>query len=180
MNPLSPLKRFMGLLRSEGESVKRIYIFALFNGLVALSLPLGIQSIISFIQTGQITASWIVLVLIVVGGVVLAGWLQVLQLKTSEKIQQRIYAKSALELAHRLPKIKSEEMYRFFAPELANRFFDTLTIQKGLSKILIDFTSAVMQIAFGLLLLSFYHPFFILLGLLVTFVLYLIIRVTFN
>tara|TARA_B110000037_G_scaffold209461_1_gene258634 strand:+ start:72 stop:314 length:243 start_codon:yes stop_codon:yes gene_type:complete len=46
--------------------------------------------------------------------------LEVLQLKTGERIQQRIYAKYALELAYRLPKIKSEEMYRFFAPELAN------------------------------------------------------------
>ncbi|MFT5071322.1 MAG: ABC-type bacteriocin/lantibiotic exporter with double-glycine peptidase domain [Chitinophagales bacterium] len=180
MKTMSPISRFIGLLKSEGESVKRIYIYAIFNGLVALSLPLGIQAIISFIQTGQITASWMVLVFIVVAGIVLAGWLQVLQLKTSERIQQRIYAKSALELAYRLPKIKSEEMYRFFAPELANRFFDTLTIQKGLSKILIDFTSALMQIAFGLLLLSFYHPFFILLGLLVTILLFMIIRFTFN
>ena len=180
ISPISPLKRFIGLLKTEGESVKKIYLYAIFNGLVALSLPLGIQAIISFIQTGQITASWLVLVLIVIGGIVLAGWLQVLQLKESEKIQQRIYAKSALELAYRLPKIKSEEMYQFYAPELANRFFDTLTIQKGLSKILIDFTSALMQIAFGLLLLSFYHPFFILLGVLISVVLFLIIRVTFN
>lgn len=180
INPVSPIKRFVGLLRTEGESVKKIYLYAIFNGLVALSLPLGIQSIISFIQTGQITASWLVLVFIVVGGIIIAGWLQVLQLKTSEKIQQRIYAKSAIELAYRLPKIKSEDMYRFYAPELANRFFDTLTIQKGLSKILIDFTSALMQIVFGLLLLSFYHPFFILLGILITILLFLIIRITFR
>jgi ABC-type bacteriocin/lantibiotic exporter with double-glycine peptidase domain len=180
VNPISPIKRFVGLLRTEGQSVKKIYLYAIFNGLVALSLPLGIQAIISFIQTGQITASWLVLVFIVVGGIIIAGWLQVLQLKASEEIQQRIYAKSALELAYRLPKIKSEEMYRFYAPELANRFFDTLTIQKGLSKILIDFTSALMQIAFGLLLLSFYHPFFILLGILITVLLFLIIRVTFK
>ena len=161
IDAISPVKRFAGLLKGEGESVKKIYLYAIFNGLVALSLPLGIQSIISFIQTGQITASWLVLVFFVIGGIILAGWLQVLQLKTSERIQQRIYAKSALELSYRIPKIKSEEMYGFYAPELANRFFDTLTIQKGLSKILIDFTSAVMQIVFGLLLLAFYHPIFI-------------------
>lgn len=177
---LSPIKRFLGLLKSEGESIKKIYIYAIFSGLVALSLPLGIQAIISFIQTGQISASWLVLVFIVVLGILLSGWLQVLQLRTSEEIQQRIYAKSALELAYRIPNIKSEEMYHFYAPELANRFFDTLTIQKGLSKILIDFTSALMQILFGLILLSFYHPFFILLGLLITFLLFIIIRATFN
>ena len=45
------------------------------------------------------------------------------------------------------------------ASKLANRFFDTLIIQKGLSKILIDVPTALLQIFFGLLLLSFYHPF---------------------
>lgn len=177
---ISPIKRFFRLLQAEGTSVKKIYLYSLFNGLVALSLPLGIQAIISFVQTGQITASWLVLVAIVVGGIILAGALQVAQLKTSEEIQQRIYAKSAIELSYRLPKIKSEEMYHHYAPELANRFFDTLTIQKGLSKILIDFTSALMQIAFGLLLLAFYHPFFIVLALLITFIIFFIIKFTFQ
>jgi len=42
-----------------------------------------------------------------------------------------------------------------------NRFFDTLTLQKGIPKILIDFSSASFQIFIGLLLISFYHPFFV-------------------
>ncbi|MDZ7846569.1 MAG: hypothetical protein U5L96_07265 [Owenweeksia sp.] len=42
-----------------------------------------------------------------------------------------------------------------------NRFFDTMSVQKGLSKILIDFSTASLQVVFGLVLLSFYHPFFI-------------------
>ncbi|MEQ8924809.1 MAG: ATP-binding cassette domain-containing protein, partial [Fulvivirga sp.] len=36
-----------------------------------------------------------------------------------------------------------------------------LTIQKGLPKLLIDLSAGAIQIAFGLLLLSFYHPFFV-------------------
>ena len=179
MAVLTPVQRFLGLIQSDRKAVINIYIYSLFNGLVALSLPLGIQAIISFIQAGQLSASWIVLVLIVILGIIISGWLQVLQLKTSEQIQQRIFTKSALELAFRIPKIKSEELYRFFAPELANRFFDTLSIQKGLSKILLDFSGAIMQILFGLLLLSFYHPFFILFAVLIAIMLFAIIRLTF-
>jgi ABC-type bacteriocin/lantibiotic exporter with double-glycine peptidase domain len=41
-----------------------------------------------------------------------------------------------------------------------NRFFDILTIQKGLPKLLIDIMGAVIQIIAGLLLLAFYHPSF--------------------
>jgi ABC-type bacteriocin/lantibiotic exporter with double-glycine peptidase domain len=36
-----------------------------------------------------------------------------------------------------------------------------MTIQKGLPKLLIDLSTAVFQIFFGLLLLSLYHPFFV-------------------
>jgi len=46
-----------------------------------------------------------------------------------------------------------------------NRFFDVLTLQKGLPKLLIDLTAGTMQIVFGLILLSFYHPYFIFFGL---------------
>ena len=58
------------------------------------------------------------------------------------------------------------ELRNYYPPELANRFFDTLTIQKGLSKILIDVPTAILQILFALILLSFYHPFFIIFGVL--------------
>ena len=53
----------------------------------------------------------------------------------------------------------------FYPPELANRFFDTITIQKGLSKILLDVPAALLSIIFALILLSLYHPFFIIFGL---------------
>ncbi|MFN7014797.1 MAG: ABC transporter ATP-binding protein, partial [Bacteroidia bacterium] len=59
-----------------------------------------------------------------------------------------------------------------------NRFFDTLTIQKGLSKILMDISTASLQILFGLLLLTFYHPFFIFLGMFFILILSVIIRFT--
>lgn len=179
MASITSIGRFIGLIQSDKKAIANIYIYSLFNGLVALSLPLGIQAIVTFIQAGQVSASWIVLAIIVTVGILVSGWLQILQLKTSERIQQRIFTKSALELAFRIPKIKSEELYRFFAPELANRFFDTLTVQKGLSKILLDFSGAIMQIIFGLILLSFYHPFFIFFAFLIVFMLLIIIRFTF-
>ncbi len=63
-----------------------------------------------------------------------------------------------------------------YPPELANRFFDTMTIQKGTSKLLIDFSAALLQILFGIILLSFYHPYFIMLGFLLLVLLYLIFK----
>lgn len=175
---LTPWQRFIGLLELERRDILQIFYYAIFSGFVALSLPLGIQAIINLIQGAQISTSWIVLVILVTLGVLFSGALQLMQLRIIETIQQRIFVRSSFELSYRFPKIKMQELRNYYPPELANRFFDTLTIQKGLSKILIDVPSALLQIVFALILLSFYHPFFILFGLLLLILIYVVFKFT--
>ncbi len=160
----TPIKRFFRLLKLDRKDVTYIYIYAVFAGLITLSLPLGVQAIIGLIAGGSISVSLIILVLIVVVATALAGILKIMQLTVTETIQRRIFARAAFDLAFRLPRIKMESLKEEYPPELVNRFFDTLTIQKGIPKILIDFSTAILQITFGLILMSFYHPFFILFG----------------
>ena len=176
----TPLQRFYNLLKLDRKDISQIFFYAIFSGLVSLSLPLGIQAIINLIQAGRVSISWIVLVLIVVIGVALVGILSLMQLRITENLQQKIFVRSSFEFGYRLPKIKFEELYNQYPPELANRFFDTLTIQKGTSKLLIDFSTALLQIVFGILLLSLYHPFFIFFGVLLSFLLYSIFRFSFQ
>ena len=175
---LTPWERFVGLLRLEKKDIFQIFYYAIFGGVVALSLPLGIQAIINLIQGAQISTSWVVLVIVVTIGVVFSGALQLMQLRIIETIQQRIFVRASFELSYRFPKIKMNELRNSYPPELANRFFDTLTIQKGLSKILIDVPTALLQIVFALILLSFYHPFFIVFGILLLLLIYIVFKFT--
>ena len=161
---MKPLKRFFNLLKEEKNQVYGIYFYAIINGLVALSLPLGIQAILNFILGGRITTSWVLLVIVVAIGVAFGGYLQISQLQITEKLQQRIFSKAGLSIAYRLPRVKAEILHGKYGPEVVNRFFDTINLQKGISKLLVDFTTAVLQMVFGLLLLSFYHPTFIVFG----------------
>jgi len=178
METLTPIKRFLKLLNLDRQNVINIYIYAIFNGLIALSLPLGIQAIINFITGGQFSTSWFVLVIIVILGIVAQGVLQVMQLSLSEDLQQKIFAHSAFEFTYRIPRLRRDEIEGHYLPELVNRFFDTLTLQKGLSKILLDFSRSLLQVAFGIILLSLYHPFFILYGIALIFLLLIIFRYT--
>ena len=177
---ISPLKRFYNLLELDKKDVYQIFFYAIFAGLISLSLPLGIQAIINFIQSGRVSASWIVLIILVIFGVALVGILSLMQLRITENLQQKIFVRASFEFAARLPKIKMDQLYNSYPPELANRFFDTMTIQKGTSKLLIDFSAALLQIAFGVILLSLYHPYFILFGVLLFFLLYFIFRFSFK
>tara|TARA_R110002049_G_scaffold28036_7_gene96778 strand:- start:1081 stop:2745 length:1665 start_codon:yes stop_codon:yes gene_type:complete len=175
---LTPWERFVGLLKLERKDIFQIFYYAIFGGIVALSLPLGIQAIINLIQGAQISTSWIVLVIVVTVGVIFSGALQLMQLRIIETIQQRIFMRASFELSYRFPKIKMNELRNNYPPELANRFFDTITIQKGLSKILIDVPTALLQIVFALILLSFYHPFFIIFGILLLMLIYIVFKFT--
>ena len=175
---LTPWQRFLGLLRLEKREIFQIFYYAIFGGVVSLSLPLGIQAIINLIQGAQVSTSWVVLVILVTIGVTFSGALQLMQLRIIETVQQRIFVRSSFELSYRFPKIKMMELRDYYPPELANRFFDTLTIQKGLSKILIDVPTALLQILFALMLLSFYHPFFIIFGLLLLLLIFVVFKFT--
>lgn len=175
---MTPLQRLLGLLQLDKREIRQIIYYAVFAGLVALSLPLGIQAIINLIQGAQISSSWILLVALVTLGVGFQGALQFMQIRILEDIQQKIFARSSFEFAYRFPKITMAELRNYYPPELANRFFDTLTLQKGLSKILIDFPAAVLQIVFGIMLLSFYHPFFIVYGVLLVMLIYVVFKFT--
>ena len=177
---MTSLKRLYNLLELDKKDVLQIFFYAIFAGIVSLSLPLGIQAIVSFIQSGRISASWIVLVILVVIGVALVGILSLMQLRITENLQQKIFVRSSFEFATRLPKIEFKELHGYYPPELANRFFDTLTIQKGTSKLLVDFSAAILQIIFGIVLLSLYHPFFIIFGILLLMLLYIIFKFSYN
>lgn len=175
---LTPLKRFFRLIQAEKKDVYYLYGYAIISGFINLSLPLGIQAIIGLVTAGQSSTSLAVLIAFVLIGILVAGVLQLMQFSLVEYLQQRIFTNAALEFAYRIPRVKMEAVLRIHTPELMNRFFDTLTIQKGLSKILMEISTASLQIIFGLLLLSFYHPFFIFLGMFFILVLAFIIRFT--
>lgn len=177
-NILTSWQRFIGLLKLDKRDVFQVFYYAIFAGVVNLSLPLGIQAIINLMQGAQISTSWIVLVVLVTIGVAFVGILQLMQIRIIENVQQKIFTRSSFEFAYRFPKIKMSELHNYYPPELANRFFDTLTIQKSLSKVLIDFPAALLQIVFGLLLLSFYHPFFIVYGILLLLLIYVVFKFT--
>lgn len=172
----SPWKRLSGLLKLEKADISALYFYAVVSGILSLSLPLGIQSVIHFIQSGQITTSWVLLVLLVIAGVILTGVMQIMQLRITENIQQRIYVYYSFDFAHRFPRFNRQALAGKIPAELMNRFFDVISLQKGFSKVLLDFTSAFLQIAFSLLVLSLYHPFYIAFSFLLILLLVLVFR----
>ena len=171
-------ERFFKLLELDRKEISYIYLYALFAGIITLSLPLGIQAIISLMIGGEVSSSLYLLIGIITAGIAFNGFLKVMQLTVTETLQRRIFTRSSFEFAYRVPRFQLESLTGIYPPELVNRFFDTITLQKGIPKILIDFSTAILQIVFGLILLSLYHPFFIFFGLILLVILFAIFRFT--
>ncbi|MDJ0366296.1 ABC transporter ATP-binding protein [Hymenobacter sp. H14-R3] len=159
--PPTPWQRLVRMLNTERRTIRYIIFYAILTGLISLSLPLGTQAVFNLVSTGAVFGSTYILVAVVVGGVLLGGILLVGQMTLVEAIEQRIFAKAAIEYAYRLPRIKAEALAGQDPRELVNRFFDVLTIQKGLTKLLVDIMFALLQIVLGVIVLAFYHPVFI-------------------
>ena len=95
----TPVWRLLSLLKKDKRLVGRIYLFAVVQGLVNLSLPLGLQGIIGLVQGGTPSTSWIILTVLVVFGLSAAGIFQIIQLTLVEHLQRSVFARSAFEIA---------------------------------------------------------------------------------
>jgi ABC-type bacteriocin/lantibiotic exporter with double-glycine peptidase domain len=175
---LKPFIRLLDLIKVEKKEITSIYFYAILSGIISLILPLGIQAIVGFVLGATMVTSIFVLIFIVVFAVLISGILQINQMRIIEKVQQKIFVKNAFLFTEVIPKVDLQTIDKYYMPEKVNRFFDTINVQKGISKLLLEIPTASIQIIFGLLLLSFYHPIFIAFDLILVFILWLIFRFT--
>jgi ATP-binding cassette subfamily B protein len=167
-------------ITKEKKDVWSIYIYAILSGLVQLSIPLGIQAIVSFVMGATMVTSLYILIFFIVLGTFLVGFFRVKVMQIIEKIQQKMFVEYSIAFAKKIPKINLSATKKYYLPELVNRFFDTQNLQKGISKILLEIPTALIQIVFGILLLSFYHTWFLVFGALVIIIVVVIFKFTMN
>jgi len=160
-NSPTPWQRLVEMLHAERSTINYIFIYAGLIGMIGLSLPLGTAAVFNLLSNGSMYGSTYILIAAILIGIIVGGILLLGQLSLVEFLEQKIFIKAALDFAYRLPRIKKKELEGENPQELVNRFFDVLTIQKGLTKLLIDIVAAAVLIFFSAILLSFYHPVFI-------------------
>ncbi|MFO0207595.1 MAG: ABC transporter ATP-binding protein, partial [Betaproteobacteria bacterium] len=154
------------------------FFYATLSGGLSLILPLAVGGIVQLVQGRLFLQPVVVLISFVILGTIVAGVIQVGILKVVERIQQRVFARMALEFAFRVPRLRYAASLESNLPEQMNRLFEAVVIQKGIQKLLIDVPTALLTIAFGLILLTVYSPWFSVFAVAVVFILYLIIRWT--
>ncbi len=155
----TPYQRLRHLLSLELPDLITILIYTSLIGLLTLAVPLAAQALVNTIAAGVMMQPLIVLTAGVLGALLIAGFIRLLKLALLEKMQQRIFARVSLELAERLPRIEHDVLTSQYAPNLVNRFFDVIMIQKTAAKILLEGPGSLLQVLVGLVILAFYSPY---------------------
>ncbi len=156
---LSPMRRFLGLLRMDAGDVWTVALFALVAGALGLATPLAVESLVNVVSWGIYIQPLLILAIILLTCLGISATLNVLQTIVVEIIQRRQLVRIVSDLAHRFPRANREHLSGEFPRELANRVFDIMTIQKATATLMLDGMSILLTTFLGLLLLAFYHPF---------------------
>ncbi len=151
--------RLRALMRLERDDLWVVFIYASTVGLFTLATPVAVQSLVGSVAFGTLLQPIVVLSLLLLVALGFQAALNALQARVVESLQQRLFVRTALDLAWRLPRVKPEAIEEGFGPETVNRFFEIVTVQKTAGILLTDGIATVLQIAIGLLVLGFYHPF---------------------
>lgn len=154
----SPTQRLFGLLRGETRDLWVVLTYAVGVGLLSLVVPIATASLVNTVSFGTVVQPLVVLTFLVLVGLSFEGLMRALQFWVVEVLQRRVFVKVALDLARRLPRVHATAFDRASGPELVNRFFDVLTVQKTAATLLLDGLAVLLQALIGTLLLAFYHP----------------------
>jgi len=150
--------RLIHLLRLEKRGLYVVLVYAIGVGLASLAAPLGVQMLVSAIAFGGLVQPIAILSLLVLVSLAFAAVLRSTQAWVVERIQQRLFVRVAADLAERLPRVTVPALETSYGPELVNRFFDVLTLQKGAAMLLLDGILVTLQVIVGGIVLALYHP----------------------
>lgn len=153
-----PLERFWALVKIDLRDLSILVSYTMVTGLLSLAVPLAAQAVVNTIAAGIFLQPLIVMTALLFAGLLFVAVLRMFKLRLVETLQQRIFARVVMQLGYRIPKIQARALSEEYIPELVNRFFDVMTVQKAWGKLLLDVPASLLQVTIGLVLMAFYSP----------------------
>jgi ABC-type bacteriocin/lantibiotic exporter with double-glycine peptidase domain len=154
-----PFQRLVSLLKAESSDIWVVLIFALVSGMLSMTTPLAVESLVNTVAFGRFLQPVVVLSLLLLAFLLFQAAMKVIQTYVVEIIQCRLFARVAADLSFRLPRTRMDALDEQYAPELVNRFFDVVAVQKISAQLLLDGVTLVLSVAVGMVVLAFYHPY---------------------
>jgi ABC-type bacteriocin/lantibiotic exporter with double-glycine peptidase domain len=145
-------------MAAERSDIWVVVIYSVAIGLLSLVVPIATQSLVNTIAFGTLLQPLVVLSLLVLLGLAFAAVLKVLRSQVVEVMQRRLFVRVSADSVERLLRVKIKAFDDDHGPQLVNRFFEVVTLQKGGATLLVDGLEVLMTTLVGMILLAVYHP----------------------
>jgi ABC-type bacteriocin/lantibiotic exporter with double-glycine peptidase domain len=174
-SPVRAVAQVKRLFVMERELVRAIVAYAVLVGMLELLTPIAVQALVNTIAFNVVLQPLIVLSVALLVALCFLGTLRVAEHWVVELFQRRLFIRLVTDLAERLPRVTLATHQKKDIPELVNRFFDIVTVQKSAAKLLLDTLSISLQLILGTLLLALYHPYLLTFALLLSFGVFVVV-----
>lgn len=165
------LREFWPKFRQMLAPEKSFYVLAAIYGvgisLLSLSFPISVQMLINTVANIRLATPLIVLSGAMFVLLLASGLLNALRIHLMEIYGRRFYARLVSEISLRSLYAQNPFFADAGRADLFNRYFDIVTIQKTIPNLLVGGFTVVLQAVVGFIVVSLYHPFFLVFNLIV-------------
>lgn len=149
------------VLGPDAGFVRLALLYGVAISLLSLATPISVQLLINSVANTALPAPLLTLAAILLALLLLAGLLSAFRVHLLAAFERRFFARLVGEITLRAVHAQNPFFVDSRRGDLFNRFFDMGLVQKSLTSLLIAGFTIVLQSIVGLVVTSFYHPFFL-------------------
>lgn len=149
------------VLGPDAGFVRLALLYGVAISLLSLATPISVQLLINSVANTALPAPLLTLAAILLALLLLAGVLSAFRVHLLAMFERRFFARLVGEITLRAVHAQNPFFVDSRRGDLFNRFFDMGLVQKSLTSLLIAGFTIVLQSIVGLVVTSFYHPFFL-------------------
>jgi len=173
----STIKTTLSILKPETNFYWTVFIYSISISILTLATPISVQTLINTIANTALESQVIILAKVLFTLLIISGGIYALQRYVMELFERKFFSRIVSEII--MQTIYADVTYfrNINRAELANRYFDIMTVQKNVPSILTGGVALILQLIVGLIITSFYHPAFLAFNIILVFTLYAIWRI---
>ncbi|MBA4284220.1 MAG: hypothetical protein C0434_01655 [Xanthomonadaceae bacterium] len=152
---------FKAILGPEKSFYWLAAIYSIATSVLTLAVPLSVQVLIATVSNTALLQPVVVLALILFGLLGMYGALYVVQAHLMDRFERRFFARYTQDIVLRSVHSAVAAGRRMNREELANRFFEIVSVQRNVPTIVLNGSAILMQAIVGIIVVSAYHPAFV-------------------
>jgi putative ABC transport system ATP-binding protein len=145
----------------DGGYLRLAMVYGGAISLLSLATPISVQLLINSVANLALPAPLLTLSALLFTLMLIVAMLSALRVHVMALFERRIFARTVAEITIRAVHARNPFFADARRADLFNRYFDLMTVQKSVPSLVIGGFTILLQSVVGLVVTSFYHPFFL-------------------